>query len=302
MSLLIALLASLSLDLSEGQVAELCPEGGAPGACNEALRQAGVDLSVAERVSPAVVARLDQQCEAGHPQSCVLAGAARDWGHGVPVDKQAAVALYARACELGDGNGCKNLGYLYQHGAGVPVDITEALAQYEAGCALDHVSSCGMVAELHFGGQAPNSSDVVAFSRYGQVCSLGAGMGCYFAGVMKKQGRAPAEDEVAAFTWMVRGCRAAQPYAPACVQAGLISEGDGTERGPVIAREAYVRACELGEADGCSEVGRLVYDGLGGDQDPEMAANIWRRGCAAGHPPSCTYLQATGLEALPVTE
>ncbi len=74
--------------------------------------------------------------------SCVFAGQAREYAHGVPKDDAEAARLYERACELKWPAGCYNLAIMLEDGRGVAQDLKRASDLYQMACAAGARLSC----------------------------------------------------------------------------------------------------------------------------------------------------------------
>ena len=76
--------------------------------------------------------------------------------------------------------------------------------------------------------------------------------------------------------------------AGSCVKLGfLYYNGDGVKQDYKKAREFYNKACEMGEALGCSALGDLYYNVK---QDYKKAREFWSKACEMGDANGCVLL------------
>jgi hypothetical protein len=58
----------------------------------------------------------------------------------------------------------------------------------------------------------------------------------------------------------------------------------------------YDRACQGGNAQGCSNLGNLLVQGLGVTQDTARGIELLRKGCKMGNEWGCNELRRQGQE------
>lgn len=84
--------------------------------------------------------------------------------------------------------------------------------------------------------------------------------------------------------------------APGCTLYGsLLSEGVGVPKNVPEAARRWAKACDDGDADGCMSVGTLLLAGQGIPRDTKLAAKALGKGCSGGAHGACSDL---GLLAL----
>jgi TPR repeat protein len=57
-----------------------------------------------------------------------------------------------------------------------------------------------------------------------------------------------------------------------------------------LAAELYLRACDRGHHQSCTDLGLMYYNGQGVTKDLNRAADLYKRACDAGGAPACTNL------------
>ena len=182
------------------------------------------------------------------------------------------VQFAEHGCQGGDPGGCAMLGRLYERGYGVAPDPARSAAYYEQACAGGHRQSC-----LFLASRAEGPAAVLAFER---ACNAGSGLGCVTAGQRHLVGAGVQPSVEQAGLYFERGCAIGNPTS-CVIGAETFSEGpsadlrraakiasDGCKQGipgackalgdvdelaelHTQAREAYRKACDLGQQSAC---------------------------------------------------
>ncbi|HEY3450319.1 MAG TPA: tetratricopeptide repeat protein [Myxococcales bacterium] len=92
-----------------------------------------------------------------------------------------------------------------------------------------------------------------------------------------------------AIPFMKRACEG--HVAMACFNLGLSYErGHGIKKDFVLARQAHLTGCQLGDAKACGNLGYLLRKGLGGAEEKNRAAALFEQSCQMGNGLACTAL------------
>jgi TPR repeat protein len=216
---------------------------------------------------------LQASCDHGEVADCTRAAAAIGMQLRPDAESAGWMVRYAEdGCRGGDVSGCALLGLIYERARGVARDEERSTAYYDQACGGGHQQSCLLLASRAEGREAVRD--------YERACSAGSGFGCAAAGQHHRKGVGvePSTEKAGAF--FTRGCeignlaacllgaemyatgpspdrrRAMRMAGAACMEGipdGCLLIGDLMEREqrPSSAREAYRRACKLGELKGC---------------------------------------------------
>lgn len=178
----------------------------------------------------------------------------------------AALLSGAAACEYGDGRSCYLLGTLYTEppAEGRAPDPAAALPYYQKACDLEFAAGCGAVA------------------YYGDRAALGI----------------PPEHRASVAK---RGCMLDD--ANSCTYFGLYaSQGAGMEIDPMLTFAAFLKACDLSSAAGCSNVGAMYEYGNFVPQSIERASGYYDWGCRLGNAGACQSMTRLHAEDGPLPD
>ena len=112
----------------------------------------------------------------GHIKAAGFIGGIYNWGHGVAVDYERAMAAYKIGAEAGDALSQCQLGSLYYNGHGVAVDYEQARAWLEKAAAQDHPKAVGQLGYMYYIGDGVISSWRRARELYKRAIELGNSM------------------------------------------------------------------------------------------------------------------------------
>jgi TPR repeat protein len=242
--------------------------------------------STAKGVSGRSPSELDEDCERGDTEACLISGLDRlepDSGRRAPA---LAAPYLERACERGHGLGCERLAGLYEKGEGVAQDLSRAAATYEKGCRAGQARSCESAGTAHEKGRGVPQNHVraaelfeKALGRYSAGCGQGDESSCSLAAFLLGNELAATPDA---------GKRRAEFFGRACELGGAYACGHyATElwRGKVVSpdhpRAAVLakRACDGGVGSACSALGVAYHAGEGVQKDDAAGARYCELGC-----------------------
>jgi hypothetical protein len=202
---------------------------------------------------------LEEDCERGESEACLLAGAARlERDPSRPV---LAARLFERACDHGHGWGCYELAKLHAKGDGVEKDPSRAAALHERGCLGGH------------------------------------SVACESAGTAYDQGRGVAQDRARATEFFRKaldgyfaGCR--RGGAASCMLAAFLLDGPlaATPGAGKRRAEMYGQACDHGDAFGCGRYATELWQGKHVSPDHSRAAVLAKRACENDVGAACAAL------------
>jgi len=257
-----------------------------------------------------------QGCDGGAARSCFnLAqlqdpNVTRDEWEGISKDTAAALALYEKACALGYAFSCNNRSYQAQENGDLQLALTFATKACGLGeCstllrirlfvdrrALDATKGVFAAAmterpqDFHPEMQGPGQR-----ARAG--CLADIPQACIDFGTQIYQSYASggvpavaheAADRLWARAAYLRACELGQ--ADGCMIYAESHDGIGDESEPLVALAHHKMACDMGQGFSCAQAG--FYSELGSDvpEDEGEAAMWYNKGCAAGEPYACQRL------------
>ena len=207
---------------------------------------------------------LNGSCQAGYPLGCTYMALLLHEAHenaGLQVNWESAVYFYRRACNLGEDNACYNLSGIYSGWFESPIrtDIDAAIQSLEASCSRDFEPNCVLLADL------------------------------------LRQTGSPADlDRHLAI--LERQCE--RDYGDACHGLGYAYvHSVGVSRNDAEAITLFERACALGSAIGCTNLGWMHEESRVPFPSLEEAASLYAAGCQGGYQPACdmaTSLRESG--------
>ena len=170
-----------------------------------------------------------------------------------------------------------------------PAITTDALDTQPVKCPAGYVRSSGGTCAKP-SDQASHACDGSDPADCEAQCTRGDAESCTRAGSLRSQGLDPSSPaQRHAFELFTKACQADNGWG--CDQLGLMQAfGVATEKDTRAAGRSFQRACEVGFAGACGQLGRLfrLYDsGLG--PDLPRAAGYFARGCGGGDSTSCSW-------------
>jgi TPR repeat protein len=242
-----------------------------------------------------------QACTNGHYLGCANLGAfiAQERCTGA---KGEALAVLDRACAHDDVTGCNNLGTLLRDGAeDAPRDITRAEASFRKACPRSATACESLGALLIETDAARATAALQAGCDSKQDANARAVAGCcYKLGLSYQHGLGIPVDAARAKSLYTLSCTQSVPDA--CYQLGLLElEGDADLPG---AATHFRKACDLGAAPGCNNLGLMYSTGQGVPPNPALAVQYLQRSCDGGELRACAnvgsrYVLGDGVPAAP---
>ena len=180
------------------------------------------------------------------------------WGFGndcggESVESSPRVLAYRKACDLGDLGGCKNLGLIYNYGEeGVAVNLKKALELYQHGCTKGDTGSCGNLGQMFLIAEGVEIDIPKGLSLLEPACGAGISVHCRSLG-------------------------------------NYYSKSD-TGKDLKLASDFYRKACDLGDAGGCVNLGLYYFNATDVENNYSLAADLFRSACDAKQPSGCKNL------------
>jgi uncharacterized protein len=222
-----------------------------------------------------------------HGRGCVWLAAAYERGRGTDPDPSQAKEALARGCRLRDGDACGALAAVERRSGDARAAV-RAAALYERACyRLAAAASCEELARwLH---AEPALADPARARAAAQrACDLDV---AHCAALADLLDRGPADEQQPVSELVAAAC--ARGSAQACYRAGARRRAAGAGAAGPEALAAGValwnRACELGSAEACGDLGFLYYRGADIPVDLRRAFVLHGEACARGHGPACFY-------------
>lgn len=261
-----------------------CDGGFAPG-CALAARM--LDLGRGTPRNSARAVELNAKaCEGGFAKSCHLAGPAFYAGRDVTRDKRRGVNLFDKGCYGRDVLSCIAFAGLLANGSGVKEDVGRAKALFRRHCTRDGVG-CTELVKLLEGDDAPDA-DTRAEEWLKQGCASGDTRSCVSLGVFYDSGRGKDPEGRLAATAYADACYRADTEPEGCSRyAQRLLQGRGTTKNAALAAWYSTRACDLGDARSCYELGRSFPKGTDPDKDAAIAAKQYETDCNGGDAKAC---------------
>jgi hypothetical protein len=246
---------------------------------------------------------LEASCSLGEVADCTGAAAAIEMGLATSRGGPAAIAEEAEwmvqyaehGCRGGDAAGCALLGRIYERGSGVARDMERSAGYYDQACEAGHRQSC-----LFLASRAEGPDAVRAYER---ACRAGSGFGCATAGQQHRKGAGVEASVERAGGFFERGCKLGDP-ASCVLGAEMFSQGPSADRRR--AAKLGWEGCEQGIPGACLALGELLERA----EKPRRAREAFRRACDLGELRACTVARLRGrpeeraddIESLPALE
>ena len=186
-------------------------------------------------------------------------------------------ASFKTACEAGDARACAVRGEMLAYGLGGAVDLHLARKDFDFACGGFIGIACRALGSMAYEGLGGGVDLPLARAAFGRACDGGEASGCYMLAGMLARGQGGATDVSGARNRYLAACHS--NYEDACV----------------LIEQWTQRACDEGDASGCTFLGEILSSGAGGAEDRTGARRLFQRGCDGGHSDGCYWL-ATMLE------
>lgn len=216
----------------------------------------------------------NEACKAKDEYGCYIEGDLYYNGWGVSKDYTVAKQKYDKGCALGYTQACVKLGTMYELGKGVSRDYEKANKFYGDACAKKNGDGCFNSARMFATGLGGKGSAPIAFAMYSTLCSAGDVRGCYGMATLYQRGLGINLDLDTATNLYEKACGA--QYAKACSALGKLLLHNPDIKDPVEGVKFVKEGCDLGDAEGCVELGVVYYDGIPGEVGAAVDKNIGR--------------------------
>jgi uncharacterized protein len=211
-----------------------------------------------------LVARYENDCEAGKSLGCYNLGVRFRDGKGVKKDKVLSTRLFDRACDLDDAYACNALGVYYYNGDDTLQDYAKAAAYFEKACDGGHAGGCFNLGDSYGKGQGVKENRVMEFALYRKALKFDP---------QNKQTLAALQQRTVVADQSYSECN--HNIGRQCYNLGLMYlSGDGVELDNPGALRSFRKACDLNFADGCYNLGALIFNGTRGPRQDGDAAEI----------------------------
>jgi uncharacterized protein (TIGR03382 family) len=236
------------------------------------------------------IAPLTRACTLGSGRGCYVLAEKYAVALGVPEDDRQAATLYAQALARlstecpSSGPSCYYLGLAYRDGNGVAVDAAAAARAFATGCDGASGAACFALGQLYRDGALGVGERDRALDYFDRSCQRYDNPdGCHAAGAILA-----ARDDADPARLTALAERACQLSTAACdLAAFLYATGKGGATDETRATNAYVTACQAGNATACSAAAARIAHGAGVPADGPLAVRIWERACETGSGTDC---------------
>ena len=235
-----------------------------------------------------------EACEKGHAFGCALVGYHHQDGLGTEWAPERAIAAYEKACAGGAGVGCYNLASMYFGGHGVVADEAraegykaKAKLAWQAACEGTGPRWCTNVAYLLREEDARgNREKCLALDE--RACDHQVLVGCTEA--VRDRFALGRIGATAMVNELDRLCRAGEPSACTAAGGALVAGSDGVTVDAKRGMALIVRACEIGDKQGCALAGVEHASGQLVPQDLAAADRFMVKACDHGMGAACTMV------------
>ena len=229
---------------------------------------------------------IKQACDGAEMSGCLNLAIMSEQGRGVARDPKLAAELYQRACDQNIGSACAGLAFMHDEGHGVEKDQAAARREYGLGCDHHYFAACtrlGFMLELGLGGEKDDAAAAKIFAR---ACGGAEINGCE---AVARRNALPAKSEA--------DCQQrAGPAAANCVNdlgVALIKDRERNPDGAVEGVTFFEKACELGSAIGCGNLGAELLYAKSIAPDALRGVKLITEACNTHHvKASCDYLHS----------
>jgi TPR repeat protein len=233
------------------------------------------------------VALFDRACDGGDAQGCFEAAKGYLCGTGVPKDLRKAADRSARSCDK-DTRGCATAGLIVLAiPDATPAEADRGARMLQRGCDSGDIAACNNLAIAKLQGSGIPQDMPGALALFEKLCDKGNVPSCGNAAMIHIAGVGVPRNVDRGTTMGKTACEKGD--ATACNALGYAAMM-GDVASPVLAAHFFEKACSLGQAAACDNLGQLYAGGAGVDVDMVRAERLFRAACDAGNAASCTHL------------
>ncbi len=223
----------------------------------------------------------EDECITGNGISCLELGKYYVSGE----DFKKAEFYFRRACNLNEPRGCTNLATLYYHGFnGIEQDYNEAIKYYKKACDLDEPTACHNLGLIYMYGKGVGRDLRKAVKSLKEACNLGLSPACEDLSKAFKKLKVRKKYTITASNLRSAIQKCMSGNRNICVDIGMyyINEEDFMN-----AKKFFIKACYMGDALGCNNVGLMYYYGYGVKRDLKRAFKLFKKACDRGEAVAC---------------
>ena len=198
--------------------------------------------------------QLKADCEGGFTAACSDFAGYLYYNHGVVSDPRPALARWKTACDAGEPAACTQLARLSLNGGpGVTANLAAARSMATKACDLHYADGCSVLGSIEDKGWDALKVDTF----YGDLCTQGHRNSCWSLARTYYDGLRPEPVEGRAHELFLKACDL--KHARACFESGRWETDHGGDTAG--AAKLFGRACDLGDAAGCSAQVDLILAG-----------------------------------------
>lgn len=232
--------------------------------------------------SPAAIAALRNQAEAGDANAQVRLGFAYEHGIGVPRDVAQAISWYQKSAAQGNAHGEYSLGVMSRYGIGVQQDYAQAVSLFQQAAGQGDRDAQNDLGTMYQTGQGVQQDYAQAIAWYQKAAAQDNVIAENNLGVLYQNGTGVKRDNAMAFAWYERA--ASQGYPPAEENLGwMYQSGLGTKPNDMQAITWYAKAAQQGNANAENSLGWMYQNGRGLPQDYTQALALYQKSAAQGN-------------------
>lgn len=267
-----------------------------------------------------------EACEGNNAEGCRNLGRMYDLGLGIERDRSKVIDFYSKACELNDSKGCSNLVEIYDNGYGVKKDIVKAnkfsllaIKLATQGCDREDEVECSELSKIMRNeGTRHDKYEEKYFTKAAEIddkilrlniksCNEGNLIACGYVGEMYANGDV---HNTQGINLLNKACDGG--YAQSCISLGFEHSrfGHSEDGVPQInynlskAHQAYLKACDLGNTEGCNKIAENYSSSYPNGADIPNAIKFYTKACDRGDSQGCADLGHiyAGVQELGVVE
>jgi TPR repeat protein len=234
---------------------------------------------VVEEIGPARIANECDFAKAAYSRSCEPVGVVLRRGGAIVETRLVPVdqdSFLEKGCRDGIASGCFRRAWT-RWSRSRETDRDRALELFRTACRSGFAEACAYEG-LVLMDTPDQAKDAVALLE--RSCKLGSGAGCAHLAFLYAagSGRLVRRDDRRAHPLYLRACDLGD--ARGCYNVGLMAdEGRGGARDIPRAAAKYDEACDMGSSTACTNLGFLYENGRGVKKDRARAAALYQRGC-----------------------
>jgi len=240
------------------------------GACGQSGNSTSAKQEVAQESPQQLIARLQQQAQAGDAKAQL--GLGNRYADGIDVEKNSfkGIEWFKKAADQGNSDAQYQLGRAYEKGTGVAKDVVKAFEWYQKSADNGNADGLGALGASYSKGDGVKKDEEKGFRLLQEAAEKGSSRAQANLGAAYALGLGTEKDVVVAVEWFKKGAAQGDRHAQSMLAYSYL-EGAGVPKDEVQAADWFRKAAVQGDADAQQYTAWMYKNGKGVPEDAVLA-------------------------------